>query len=181
MVFVVRILFILQILFWLLACATVLLYCIKKVFMLLSCFVSKKSHYMITINTYKENKKCDLIRVVVEDLRKKKTQMPQKIAEEKNCCQARFMTSRGVQLILDPKRILKQKKQRQKCFFYIFMMTSALLMLPSLLSLSTLSTVASVSDTYQCYLSLPLSQVCLLRQFSNIIKFSTTNISFVFG
>ena len=32
--------------------------------MVLSCFVSKKSHYMITINTYKENKKCDLIRVV---------------------------------------------------------------------------------------------------------------------
>ena len=30
-----------------------------------------------------------------------------------------------------------------------------------------------LSDTYQCYLSLPLSQVYLLRQFSNIIKLST--------
>ena len=30
-----------------------------------------------------------------------------------------------------------------------------------------------VSDTYQCYLSLPLSQVYLLRQFSNIIKLFT--------
>ena len=40
-------------------------------------------------------------------------------------------------------------------------------------NVSSVCSEGAVSDTYQCYLSLPLSQVYLLRQFSNIIKLPT--------